>query len=118
MSVPITDDVPISLTGSASRKPRPVGGELHLITCAPWRVVDNLWDRLARYSTGTITMRTGTQCHLIVDITGPALEQMMFDADLVERLADALVDNVKDGFGLVIEGRYRRQDHRADVSGA
>jgi hypothetical protein len=33
----------------------------------------------------------------------------MFDADLIECLADALVDNVKDGFGLVIEGRYRRR---------
>ena len=47
----------------------------------------------------------------------PALEQVVFDAELVEGAADGLVDDVHDRLGAVVEGRHRRQDDGAEFGG-
>src|SRR5437868_14581169 len=45
--------------------------------------------------------------------TTPAREQIMCDAELVERLSHAVVDEVVDRLRKDVEAWYRRQDRRA-----
>ena len=45
----------------------------------------------------------------------PALEKVVPDAQMVEHPSDALVNDIGDDFGLVIEGRHRRMDDGADI---
>ena len=41
-------------------------------------------------------------------ILTPPLEKIVFDTEVIEYLADGLIDNILDGFGLMIKGRNRR----------
>src|SRR5438309_11962842 len=41
---------------------------------------------------------------------GPALEQTLLNAELVQGALHRVVDDVVDGLGLVVEGGHRRQD--------
>lgn len=52
---------------------------------------------------------------LIAAVSGPAFGQVALDPSLIEGVADALMDDIHDRFGLVIESPHRRQDRRAVV---
>src|SRR5437870_8963010 len=44
---------------------------------------------------------------------GPAAEQRVLDAELIECLPDAVVDEIHERRRLLVEPGHRRQDHRA-----
>ena len=63
-----------------------------------------------------IGSRSCVQLHLAV-VPGPPLEQIVLDANLIERLSNTLMDDVHDGRGVMIEGRHWRQDNCATIGG-